>query len=164
MKGRDDVEVLLAALVVEQLPLRRLLDGVLRNRLSIRHGLGRQFQNIQRRPRISVGDGRDGLERVILDANPFPLDRAAKQSGDVLVGERLKHEYRCDVTLNSTDYRFARWIRGKPSGLAWLKARGDYLVVEDRNDSPVLLADTEFSIDYALQHADGLELYDIEPL
>ncbi len=78
--------------------------------------------------------------------------------------ERLKSEYRVPVSFLSTPYRFARWVRGKPEGLRWLQARRDYAVTEDRNGSPVLLTETKFSIDYALEHAPGLELHDIEPL
>jgi len=78
--------------------------------------------------------------------------------------ERLKYEYSVDVTYHTTPYRLARWIGGSPEGLKWLKARRDYAVMEDRNGQPVLLADSPFSLTYALGNAPGLELYDIEPL
>lgn len=78
--------------------------------------------------------------------------------------ERLKYEYGADVTYRSTPYRWARWIGGAPDGLKWLKARRDYAVMEDRNGRPVLLADSIFSVNYALENAPGLVLYDIEPL
>jgi peptide chain release factor 3 len=78
--------------------------------------------------------------------------------------ERLKYEYSADVAYRSTPYRLARWIGGTPEGLKWLRARRDYAVMEDRNGRPVLLADTSFSVSYALENAPGLVLHDIEPL
>ncbi len=78
--------------------------------------------------------------------------------------ERLKWEYRVEASLSGTPYRFARWVGGEPSGLAWLRGRRDYALMEDRNGKPVVLADTQFSLDYALNNAPGLKLYDVEPL
>ena len=78
--------------------------------------------------------------------------------------ERLKNEYRVNARLESLKYKLARWIGGEPRGLEWLQRRRDYRVVEDRNGHPVLLAETQWSIDYALREAKGLELFDVEPL
>ena len=78
--------------------------------------------------------------------------------------ERLKNEYRVDARLEPLKYTLARWIGGKPEGLEWLLRRRDYRVVEDRNGQPVLLAESNWAVDYALREAEGLELFDVEPL
>ena len=79
--------------------------------------------------------------------------------------ERLKNEYSVTAVFEGLDFRYARWIQGNPEALAWLKASSSFTVVEDRNGSPVLLTDSEWGINYALQNAPkGLELFDIEPL
>jgi peptide chain release factor 3 len=76
--------------------------------------------------------------------------------------ERLETEYRAKSVLEPLPFRFARWIGGKPEGLAWLRERRDYPVLEDRNGSPVLLAESSWPLRYALENAPGLELYEIE--
>ncbi len=77
---------------------------------------------------------------------------------------RLENEYKVKADLHPTAHRFARWVAGDPAGLAWLEARPDYLIVEDRNGQPVVLSETRWPLDYALQEAPGLELYDVSPL
>jgi peptide subunit release factor RF-3 len=66
--------------------------------------------------------------------------------------------------IESLPYAAARWVGGAPEGLAWLQARRDYKLVRDRNDQPVVLAETEWGIQYALRNAKGLELHDVEPM
>ena len=78
--------------------------------------------------------------------------------------QRLENEYRVRASLEPMPFKCARWIGGAPEGLAWLKARSTYTVAVDRNDAPVLLAETPWSARYALDNAPGLELYDVEPL
>jgi peptide chain release factor 3 len=78
--------------------------------------------------------------------------------------ERLKNEYRVEARMEPLKYTLARWIGGKPEGLEWLLRRRDYRVVEDRNGQPVLLAESNWAVDYALREAKGLELFDVEPL
>jgi peptide chain release factor 3 len=78
--------------------------------------------------------------------------------------ERLKNEYSVNAKFERLPFRQARWVGGEPSGLEWLKARRDYNLVEDRHGSPVVLAESTWSINYALENAEGLELYEIEPL
>lgn len=78
--------------------------------------------------------------------------------------ERLKNEYRVNVRMQTLPFRVARWVGGDPEGLAWLKARRDYPVVEDRHGHPVLLVESPWSLQYALKTAPGLELHDVEPL
>jgi peptide chain release factor 3 len=78
--------------------------------------------------------------------------------------ERLKNEYGVDAVFQPLKFNHARWIGGSKEALAWLEAGRDYAVLEDRNGHPVLLTETPWAINYALEHAPGLELYDVEPL
>ena len=78
--------------------------------------------------------------------------------------ERLRHEYRADAALQSAPYKYARWVEGPKEALDWLRARRDYLLLEDQNGAPVLLSESDFSLRYALEKAPGLKLHDIEPL
>ncbi len=78
--------------------------------------------------------------------------------------ERLKNEYNVNAVFEGLNFRFARWIGGEPAGLDWLKGSSSYIVVYDRNEQPVLLTETEWAINYALENAPGLELFDIEPM
>ncbi len=79
--------------------------------------------------------------------------------------ERLKNEYSVNAVFEGLNFRFARWISGPPEALKWLKSSSSFMVVEDRNSSPVLLTDSSWGINYALQNAPkGLQLHDIEPI
>ncbi len=78
--------------------------------------------------------------------------------------ERLKNEYRVKAELEQLSYRLARWIGGGDEGLAWLRARRDYRVVEDRSGNPVVLSESPWPLDYAKREVPSLELYDVEPL
>ena len=78
--------------------------------------------------------------------------------------ERLRNEYNVKAELESQPFRVARWVGGAPSALEWLKKRRDYTLVEDRHGRPVLLAPSEWPLNYALRNAEGLELHDVEPL
>ncbi len=78
--------------------------------------------------------------------------------------ERLRNEYSVVCELEMLSYRFARWIAGSEDGLKWLQKRRDYPVVEDRNGNPVVLAESQWPLDYALRQNEGLIFHDIEPL
>jgi peptide chain release factor 3 len=78
--------------------------------------------------------------------------------------QRLLNEYHVKTVLDSQPFRVARWIGGSPEALEWLKKRRDYLIVEDRNHRSVLLAESQWPLNYALSNAPGLELFDVEPL
>ena len=78
--------------------------------------------------------------------------------------ERLKNEYKVNVILESLPFQVARWIGGDPKALEWLESRRDFPVLRDRNEQPVLLSESMWSINFALQNAEGLELYDVEPI
>jgi peptide chain release factor 3 len=78
--------------------------------------------------------------------------------------ERLLNEYRVKCILERLSYQHARWIGGSPEALAWLEERRDYPILRDRNDQPVLLSDSQWPLDFALQNAPGLKLFEVEPL
>ena len=82
---------------------------------------------------------------------------------EVLV-QRLKNEYRVNARLEPLSFRLARWVGGEPEGLAWLRERRDYPLVVDRNGNDVVLADSPWTLGYALRNAPGLVLHEIEPL
>jgi peptide chain release factor 3 len=77
---------------------------------------------------------------------------------------RLELEYNVKVELEPSRYQVARWITGDPRGLEWLERRVDYAMVTDRDGQPVVLAETPWSLNYALQEAPGLVLLDVSPL
>ena len=78
--------------------------------------------------------------------------------------ERLRSEYNVKAILEGAPFRVARWVQGPDSAIAWLKRRQDYLLVKDRDDRLVVLAQTPWTLTYALQEATGLELLDVSPL
>ncbi len=78
--------------------------------------------------------------------------------------ERLKNEYNVNARFEPLPYRFARWVGGTPEALKWLKGSSTFTLLEDRNGRPVLLAESEWGLNYARQNAKGIELFDVEPL
>lgn len=78
--------------------------------------------------------------------------------------ERLLNEYKVKAELEPQPFKVARWVGGPPSALEWLQKRRDYTLVEDRHGRPVLLASSEWPMSYALRNAEGLKLFDVEPL
>lgn len=82
---------------------------------------------------------------------------------EVLV-ERLKNEYRVHARLVPLSFKMARWVGGGDGAVAWLRERRDYPLVKDRNGNDVVLAESPWSLQYAIKNAPGLELFDIEPL
>ena len=79
--------------------------------------------------------------------------------------ERLKNEYKVNAALESAPFQVARWVAGTQEGLQWLKERSDFvLFVKDRDERWVVLSNSPWSLDYAVQQASGLELLDISPL
>jgi peptide chain release factor 3 len=82
---------------------------------------------------------------------------------EVLV-HRLENEYGVKCILDGAPFRYARWIGGDPAGLAWMKARRDYTIVEDRHGRPVALSDSIWPLQYAMRENPGMELHEVEPL
>ena len=78
--------------------------------------------------------------------------------------ERLKNEYNVTAVLESAPFKVARWVAGAQAGLDWLKVRSDFVLVQDRDERWVVLSQSAWSLDYATQQAEGLELLEISPL
>ena len=78
--------------------------------------------------------------------------------------ERLKNEYRVTVVLEMLSFQFARWVEGTEETIKWLEARRDYPVLRDRNNQPVLLSESLWSLNYALDNAPNIKLHEVEPL
>ena len=78
--------------------------------------------------------------------------------------ERLKNEYRVTVVLEMLSFQFARWVEGTDETIKWLEARRDYPVLRDRNNQPVLLSESLWSLNYALDNAPDITLHEVEPL
>jgi peptide chain release factor 3 len=78
--------------------------------------------------------------------------------------ERLNGEYGVKAELEGAPFKAARWVKGPPSVLEWLRKRPDFHMVVDRNDRPVVLAQTSWALSYAMQECKGLELHDTSPL
>jgi len=77
---------------------------------------------------------------------------------------RLETEYGVKALLDTSPFRFARWIGGDPKGLAWMTARRDYNVVQDRHGRPVVLSESLWPLQYALRENPGLAFFEVEPL
>ncbi len=77
---------------------------------------------------------------------------------------RLENEYGVHATLEPSSFRLARWITGSDAGLAWMRARRDYTVVEDRHGHPVALAESPWALQYAARENPGLAFLEVEPL
>ncbi|MEY3210579.1 MAG: hypothetical protein RIT28_1060 [Pseudomonadota bacterium] len=116
-----------------------------------------------------------GLEQLAHEGAILPLYRPELGQQDPYLGavgvlqfevlkERLKTEYGVEVVLEGLPFRVARWIGGDPKGLAWMQARRDYPIVEDRHGHPVVLAESQWPLQYAQRENPGLELYEIEPM
>jgi peptide chain release factor 3 len=77
---------------------------------------------------------------------------------------RLENEYGVHAILDSCPFRLARWVGGDAKGLEWLKARRDYVLVQDRHGRPVVLSESPWPLHYALRENPGMVLYEVEPL
>lgn len=123
-----------------------------------------------KRKQLDTGLEQLGHEGVIQVFYRTKNDRQSPYLGAVgllqfeVLKERLKNEYNVNAVFEGLPFQHARWIGGSEEGLRWLLGSSSYVVVYDRNDSPVLLTETEWAIQYALDNAPGLELHDIEPL
>ena len=79
---------------------------------------------------------------------------------DVLM-HRLKSEYSVDAKMEMLPYRFVRWIVNSPVPVEKLRLISSTRIAVDRQERPVLLFDSDWSIDWALKNNEGLELTDV---
>ncbi|MBM3807306.1 MAG: peptide chain release factor 3 [Acidimicrobiia bacterium] len=62
---------------------------------------------------------------------------------------RLKDEYNVDADVESLPYKAARWLTGPADKIAATAGTTGTRSVKDRHDRPVMLFDSEWSLDYA---------------
>lgn len=81
--------------------------------------------------------------------------------------QRLKSEYKVDIRLQQLNYRSARWLRlkDKPFAVAedmeGLNLTSTTLRVVDHREDPVLLFESDWAINWALDRNDGIDLVSI---
>lgn len=79
--------------------------------------------------------------------------------------QRLKAEYNVSIRKTMLNYRFARWIHFKEDAEnkdpAELNITSTSLLVNDHNEQPVLLFESDWAISWALERNPGLELLEI---
>ena len=123
-----------------------------------------------KRKQLNTGLAQLGYEGVVQVFYRSTADRQNPYLGAVgllqfeVLRERLKNEYNVNAIFEGLNFAFARWIGGTEEAKRWLLGSSSYTVVYDRNEQPVLLTETEWALNYAIENAPGLELYDIEPL
>jgi peptide chain release factor 3 len=62
---------------------------------------------------------------------------------------RLKDEYNVEADVESLPYKAARWLVGPADKIAATSGTTGTRSVKDRHDRPVMLFDSEWSLDYA---------------
>ena len=77
---------------------------------------------------------------------------------------RLENEYGTHTQLEPAPFTIARWVVTDADGMDWLRRRNDFLLVEDRNGHPVVLAASPWGLQYAASQIKDLELLEISPL
>ena len=80
---------------------------------------------------------------------------------------RLKSEYGVDIIRTPLNYRLARWVKSDVDGGFGAQGGPDYhdmtltstsMLVLDRDDEPVVLFESEWAIDWAVDHNERLKL------
>ena len=71
---------------------------------------------------------------------------------------RLKHEYGVDIRMEPLSFRCVRWVTECPSGLDRLRLTSTTRKALDRQGRDVLLFENDWSVQWALDNNDGLQL------
>lgn len=71
---------------------------------------------------------------------------------------RLKTEYNAEIRRQQLPYRFVRWITKTPKAIEDLKLSSTSSLAKDARDRDVILFENEWSIRWALENNEGLEL------
>ncbi|MBQ2991772.1 MAG: peptide chain release factor 3, partial [Clostridia bacterium] len=71
---------------------------------------------------------------------------------------RLKTEYNAEIRREQLPYRYVRWVTKTPKPLDQLKLSSSCSLAQDSHDRDVILFENEWSIRWALEHNEGLEL------
>ena len=94
-----------------------------------------------------------GLEELIIGA-------VGELQFDVLE-HRLKHEYGVNIRMQRLPLRYARWIDSKIEDTDKLNLTSSTMIVEDKAGRPVLLFESDWAINWAIERNKGLVLRDI---
>ena len=71
---------------------------------------------------------------------------------------RLKTEYNAEIRREQLNYRYVRWVTKTPKPLDKLKLSSTCSLAQDSHDRDVILFENEWSIRWALENNEGLEL------
>ena len=71
---------------------------------------------------------------------------------------RLKNEYHVDIRMSGLPYQYIRWIENKDVDVNSLDLMSGTKVVQDLKGNKLLLFSNSWSIQWALEHNEGLEL------
>jgi peptide chain release factor 3 len=74
---------------------------------------------------------------------------------------RLKSEYNVDIVRTALPYRLARWAKSDVEGFdpKEMTLTSTSLLVLDRDDEPVVLFESEWAVDWAIDHNEKFKLY-----
>ena len=75
-----------------------------------------------------------------------------------VLDHRLKTEYNAEIRRQQLNYRFVRWITKTPKPIEELKLSSTSSLAQDSHDRDVILFENEWSIRWALENNEGLEL------
>ena len=73
---------------------------------------------------------------------------------------RLKNEYNVDIRRSDLPYQYIRWITKSPIDVKDLKISSDSKIIEDIRGNKLIIFANEWSIRWALEKNEGLELAD----
>ena len=95
-------------------------------------------------------------------ANALGMETLAEGVEEVVQFEvlehRLKTEYNAEIRRQQLPYRFVRWITKSPKAIEDLKLSSTSSLAKDARDRDVILFENEWSIRWALENNEGLEL------
>jgi len=74
---------------------------------------------------------------------------------------RLKHEYGVDIKMDRLAFRYIRWIENKDCDIDKLNITSDTKKVKDLKDRNLLIFQSDWAINWALDHNKGLVLSDV---
>ena len=75
-----------------------------------------------------------------------------------VLDHRLKTEYNAEIRRQQLNYRFVRWVTKTPKPVEELKLSSTSSLAQDSHDRDVILFENEWSIRWALENNEGLEL------
>lgn len=74
---------------------------------------------------------------------------------------RMKNEYNVEMKMEVLSYRYIRWIESIPIPLSELDITSDTKLVKDGKDRDILIFQSDWAINWALEHNKGIVLSDV---